>query len=430
MDIILRGGQIIDPFQGIDSVADILISGGRVAGYGLNMSRAGAEVIDVAGKAVVPGLIDMHAHLREPGFEYKEDIRTGTRAAARGGFTAVACMPNTQPVLDSGLLIAALRDKAVRTGLVRVYPIGAVTKGLRGGEMAELGGMRREGAVAFSDDGMPVLSAALMRCVLEYAAMLGVPVIDHCEEKSLVGDVGINAGRVAVLLGLRGMPAAAEDTMVARDCLLAGMTGGHVHIAHLSTAGAVEIVRQAKARGIRVTAEACPHHFTLTEEAVNDYDTNAKVNPPLRTAADVAAVRAGLRDGTIDVIATDHAPHAADEKEAEFSLAPAGISGLETAVPLVLTELVETGVLSMAEAIYKMTAAPARILGLAGGSLRVGAAADITVIDRAAAETVDPAAFASKGRNTPFAGRAVRGLPFLTMVGGRIVMRDRQLIAE
>lgn len=430
MDIILRGGQIIDPFQGIDSIADILISGGRVAGYGLNMSRAGAEVIDVAGKAVVPGLIDMHAHLREPGFEYKEDIRTGTRAAARGGFTAVACMPNTQPVLDSGLLIAALRDKAVRTGLVRVYPIGAVTKGLRGGEMAELGGMRREGAVAFSDDGMPVLSAALMRCVLEYAAMLGVPVIDHCEEKSLVGDVGINAGRVAVLLGLRGMPAAAEDTMVARDCLLAGMTGGHVHIAHLSTAGAVEIVRQAKARGIRVTAEACPHHFTLTEEAVNDYDTNAKVNPPLRTAADVAAVRAGLRDGTIDVIATDHAPHAADEKEAEFSLAPAGISGLETAVPLVLTELVETGVLSMAEAIYKMTAAPARILGLAGGSLRVGAAADITVIDRAAAETVDPAAFASKGRNTPFAGRAVRGLPFLTMVGGRIVMRDRQLIAE
>ncbi|MGI5838398.1 MAG: dihydroorotase [bacterium] len=430
MDIILRGGQIIDPFQGIDSVADILISGGRVAGYGLNMSRAGAEVIDVTGKAVVPGLIDMHAHLREPGFEYKEDIRTGTRAAARGGFTAVACMPNTQPVLDSGLLIAALRDKAVRTGLVRVYPIGAVTKGLRGGEMAELGGMRREGAVAFSDDGMPVLSAALMRCVLEYAAMLGVPVIDHCEEKSLVGDVGINAGRVAVLLGLRGMPAAAEDTMVARDCLLAGMTGGHVHIAHLSTAGAVEIVRQAKARGIRVTAEACPHHFTLTEEAVNDYDTNAKVNPPLRTAADVAAVRAGLRDGTIDVIATDHAPHAADEKEAEFSLAPAGISGLETAVPLVLTELVETGVLSMAEAIYKMTAAPARILGLAGGSLRVGAAADITVIDRAAAETVDPAAFASKGRNTPFAGRAVRGLPFLTMVGGRIVMRDRQLIAE
>ncbi len=430
MDIILRRGQIIDPSQGIEFVGDLLVSGGRVAAIGLDLARAGAEVIDVAGKAVVPGLIDMHVHLREPGFEYKEDIRTGTRAAARGGFTAVACMPNTQPVLDSGLLIAAVRDKARRSGLVRVYPIGAVTKGLRGEEMAELGRMRREGAVAFSDDGMPVLSAEMMRCALEYAAMLGVPVIAHCEEKSLVGEVGINSGRIATRLGLRGMPAAAEEVMVARDCLLAGMTGGQVHIAHLSTAGAVEIVRQAKARGIRVTAEACPHHFTLTEETINDYDTNAKVNPPLRTAADVAAVRAGLRDGTIDVIATDHAPHAADEKETEFVLAPAGISGLETAVPLVLTELVEQGVLTLMEAMHKMTVAPARLLGLAGGTLRPGAAADITVIDRAAAETVDPAAFASKGRNTPFAGRSVRGLPVLTMVGGRIVLRDRRVIEE
>jgi len=430
VDIILRGGRVIDPGRNLDIVGDIWVHDDRVAAVGPDLSRADAEIIDVAGKVVVPGLIDMHVHLREPGYEYKEDIRSGTRAAARGGFTAVACMPNTNPVLDSGILIAAVRDRAAQTGIVRVYPIGAITKGSQGQELAELAGMRQAGAVAFSDDGMPVLNAEVMRCALEYAAMFAVPVIQHCEEKSLVGEIGINRGYIATVLGLRGMPAAAEEVMVARDCILAGMTGGHVHIAHVSTAGAVEIVRQAKAKGVKVTAEAAPHHFTLTEAAVDGYNTNAKVNPPLRTAADVAAVRAGLRDGTIDAIATDHAPHAADEKEAEFVLAPSGISGLETAVPLVITELVETGVLTLNEAIGKMTVAPARILGIPGGSLQPGAAADITVIDPAAAEVVNPADFASRGRNTPFAGRELRGMPVLTMVSGTVVMRDRRIVGQ
>lgn len=430
MDIILRGGRIIDPALDLDTAGAVWVKDGRVAGIGSDFHREGAAIVDVAGKAVVPGLIDMHVHLREPGYEYKEDIRSGTRAAARGGFTAVACMPNTNPVLDSGLLVASVRDAAARTGRVRVYPVGAITKGLQGAELAELAGMRRAGAAAFSDDGMPVLSAEVMRCALAYATMLEVPVIAHCEEKSLVGEVGINRGYVATVLGLRGMPAAAEEVMVARDCILAGMTGGRVHIAHVSTAGAVEIIRQAKAKGIPVTAEASPHHFTLTEEAVYGYNTNAKVNPPLRSAADVAAVREGLRDGTIDVIATDHAPHAADEKEMEFVLAPSGISGLETAVPLVLTELVAKGVLTLSAAIRKMTAEPARILGIPGGTLRPGAAADITVIDLAAAETVDPAAFESKGRNTPFTGMEVRGIPVLTMVNGNIVMRNRKVVGE
>ncbi len=428
MTILLKGGRIIDPLAGLDKVGDLLIRDGRIEAISSGIEDNDATVIDVTGKFVVPGLIDMHVHLRDPGYEWKEDIVSGTRAAARGGFTAVACMPNTNPVLDSEQLIAWVKKKSQKQGLVHVYPIGAITKGLAGQELAELGLMRAAGAVAFSDDGMPVMSAEMMRCAIEYAAMFDLPIISHCEDKTLVAEVGINRGYTATVLGLRGMPNAAEEVMIGRDIILAAMTGGRVHIAHVSTAGGVEAVRQGKARGIKVTAEACPHHFCLTEAETAGYNTNAKVNPPLRTAADVAAVREGLRDGTIDVIATDHAPHSRDEKEAEFTLAPSGISGLETAVGLVFTELVASGVLTVTEAIAKLTARPAALLSVPGGNLSVGAPADVTVIDPEREETVDPAAFLSKGKNTPFAGRRLKGMPVLTVVGGRIVMQDREVV--
>lgn len=422
MKLLIKGGLVVDPVDGKVSKKDILVVDGKIAGSGTNLSQSGAKVIDAAGRLVAPGLIDMHVHLREPGFEAKETIYTGTRAAARGGFTSVACMPNTNPVIDNAALVASLISSARSGGLVRVYPVGAITRGSRGEDLAEMGDMAGAGAVAFSDDGMPVMNSGLMRKAMQYARMLGVTIISHSEEKSLSAGGCMHEGYISTILGLKGIPACAEEVMVARDILLAEETGCRVHIAHVSTAGSVRLLKEAKTRGVRVSAEAAPHHFTLTDEAVMGFDTFTKVNPPLRTEDDVAAVKQGLADGTIDVIATDHAPHTAEEKDVEYERAPFGMVGLETAVGLVWTGLVNSGVLTPLQAITCMTLNPARILGIPKGTLETGADADITIIDPELAGEVDPARFASKGRNTPFAGRMLKGLPWLTMVGGRVVM--------
>ena len=430
MKLIIKGGLVVDPVAGSVLKKDILVVDGKVAGAGSNLSVDGAAVIDAAGRLVAPGLIDMHVHLREPGFEAKETIYTGTRAAARGGFTAVACMPNTNPVIDNAALVGSVINSARSGGLVHVYPVGAITRGSRGEELAEMGDMAEAGAVAFSDDGTPVANAGLMRRAMQYAAMLDKPLISHSEEKSLSAGGSMHEGRVSTILGLKGIPACAEEVMVARDILLAEETGCRVHIAHVSTAGSVRLLREARARGVRVSAEATPHHFTLTDEAVMGFDTFTKVNPPLRTEDDLAAVKQGLADGVIDVIATDHAPHTAEEKDVEYERAPFGLAGLETAVGLVWTELVATGVLTPLRAITCMTLNPARILGIPKGALAPGSDADITIIDPALAGVVDPAKFAGKGRNTPFAGRVLKGLPWLTMISGKIVMRGGVLLEE
>lgn len=402
--------------------ADVLIENGRIAAVGkaLGAGRK-APVIDAGGLIVTPGLIDMHVHLREPGFEYKETVASGTKAAVRGGFTAVCAMPNTRPVCDCAAVVECVLQRAQAAGNARVYPVGALTKESAGRELAALGEMRAAGAVAFSDDGNWVADAHLMRRAMEYASMLGAPVISHCEDKALSAGGVMNEGVTATVFGLRGMPAAAEEVAVARDIILAELTGCHLHIAHVSTAGSVGLIRAAKKKGIRVTAEAAPHHFTLTEEAVTGYDTNAKVNPPLRTQADVAAVVEGLADGTIDVIATDHAPHTVEEKETEFDAAPFGVVGLETAVGLVFRELVNKGVVGLPDAVAKMTVNPARILGLDAGRIEEGAVADITLIDPERKETVEPLNFVSKGRNTPFGGWELTGVPVGVVIGGRLI---------
>ena len=429
MSLAIRGGRVIDPANNIDTVADVLIEDGRIVSIGEH-SGAG-ETIDASGLIVCPGFVDIHTHLREPGFEHKETIESGTQAAARGGFTTVCAMPNTEPPTDSAGAVDFVLRRAAETGLVRVLPIGCVTRRREGKELAELAELARAGAVAFSDDGSPVADAGLMRRALEYAGMLATPVIDHCEDPALSGGV-MHEGWVATRLGLRGVPAAAEETMVARDIALAAETGSHVHLAHVSTAGSVELVRQAKARGLAVTAEVTPHHLALTHEAVLTgpaetpaglaYDTNAKVNPPLRSREDVAACVAGLVDGTIDCIATDHAPHAIQDKLCEFDAAAFGISGLETALALCLTALdIET-------AIQRLTVAPVRAIGLDRrieglGTLSPGAPADVALIDPAAEWTVEPELFASKGKNTPLAGRTLRGRVTATVYGGKVVWR-------
>ncbi len=427
MKLLIRGGTVVEPVDGRMLEQDVLLSDGRIAGTGRNLSAAGAEVIDASGKLVVPGLVDMHVHLREPGYEAKETLLTGARAAVRGGFTSVACMPNTNPVVDNAALVSYIKSTAAALGLARVYPVGAISRGSRGEELAEMGDMKKAGAAAFSDDGQPVADAGLMRRAMQYARMLGMTVISHCENKELSLGGTMHEGYVSTLLGLKGIPSSAEEVMVARDLLLAEETGCRLHIAHVSTAGSVRLVREAKARGIRVTAEVTPHHFTLTDEAVVGYDTSTKVNPPLRAAFDVAAVKEGLADGTIDVIATDHAPHTIEEKDVEYERAPFGMVGLETAMGLVWTELVVGGVLTPLQAVTKMTLHPARVLNIPGGTLGAGAPADITIIDPAASETVDPSLFESKGRNTPFAGRALKGLPWAAIVGGRLVMVERRI---
>ncbi len=424
-EILIRNGRIIDPSRRIDGIGSVLVRDGKIARVitGDADQPDAAVIIDATGLVVMPGLADMHTHLREPGYEHKETIRTGTLAAVRGGFTVVCPMPNTNPANDNPTVTAFILRKAADEGLCHVRPIGAITKGQLGKELAEIGLMHEAGCVAFSDDGRPVMNSLMMRRALEYAKRFSAPIISHCEDVELAEGGVMNEGALATHLGLRGMPAAAEDVMVARDCLLAGLTGGRLHIAHVSTKGSVEIVRRAKADGVRVTAETCPHYFTITEEAVGGYDTNARVNPPLRTEADVAAIREGLRDGTIDVIATDHAPHHWDDKNIEFDKAASGISGLETALALSL-RLVDEGVLSLAQLVDRMSLAPSMILGLPGGTLAEGADADITVIDPSREFTVDPERFASLGRNTPFRGWVLKGVAVLTMVGGRIVHRE------
>jgi dihydroorotase len=420
--VLLRGGRVIDPSRDVDQTADLLVQDGAIAAVGSGLAAPdGADVRDVRGRVVAPGLVDVHVHLREPGNEDVETIASGARAAAAGGFCAVCAMPNTDPVTDNQAAVGFIVRQAVRAGLARVYPIGAVSVGQRGERLSEFGELVGAGAVAVSDDGKPVASSHLMRTALEYARSFDIPVADHCEEPSLAAGGVMHEGLVSTRLGLKGIPAAAEEIMVGRDILLAGLTGGRVHLCHMSTRGSVDLIRRAKEQGIRVTAEVTPHHLTLTDAACERYDTHAKMNPPLREAADVAALREGLKQGVIDCIASDHAPHAYDAKEAAFDDAPFGIVGLETAFGVAHTELVVGGVLTLPLLIHRMSTAPAAAFHLPGGTLKPGAAADIVVLDTTATWTVDPAAFASKSRNTPFAGRALTGRAVLTIVGGRVV---------
>ena len=422
--ILIRGGRVIDPSRGSDGPADVLLLDGKVEAVGRYIPvPEEASVIDAAGKVVAPGLIDLHVHLREPGQEDLETIATGAMAAAAGGFTAICAMPNTDPVVDNQGSVGFIVGRAQRAGKARVYPIGAISLGQKGETLAEFGELVGAGAVAVSDDGKPVVSSHLMRTALEYARTFNIPVADHCEEPTLSRGGVMHEGIVSTRLGLKGIPAAAEEIMVARDILLAGLTGGHVHLCHMSTQGSVDLIRRAKAMGIRVTAEATPHHFTLTHEACEGYNTNAKMNPPLREAEDREAIRQGLRDGTIDVIASDHAPHHYDAKEREFDDAPNGILGLETALGLAISELVDTRLLTLPELISRMSTQPAQVFNLPGGTLAVGAPADVVVFDPTREWTVQPETFFSKSRNTPFAGRTLRGQADYTVVRGRVVFQ-------
>jgi dihydroorotase len=420
--ILIRGGRVIDPSRGTDEVGDLLVADGKVQASGRDLGRPDdALVVEAVGKVVAPGLIDLHVHLREPGQEDLETVATGAMAAAAGGFSAVCAMPNTDPVTDNQAAVGFIVSQAQRAAKARVYPIGAVSLGQKGKHLAEFGELVGAGAVAVSDDGKPVASSHLMRTALEYARTFGIPVADHCEEPTLAAGGAMHEGLVSTRLGLKGIPAAAEEIMVARDILLAELTGGHVHLCHMSTRGSVELIRRAKEKGLRVTAEACPHHFTLTHEACEGYNTNAKMNPPLREPEDREAIRQALRDGTIDVICTDHAPHHYDAKEREFDDAPHGIIGLETALGLAVTELVDTGLLSLFDLVNRMSAMPARIFNLPGGTLAPGASADVVVLDPTAAWTVRPEEFFSKSRNTPFAGRRLKGRAETTIVRGQVV---------
>ncbi|MCD6319954.1 MAG: dihydroorotase [Candidatus Desulfofervidaceae bacterium] len=423
MKLIIKSGRVIDPTQNRDEIGDILIENGVIKEIGQNIPAEGAEIIDAQNKIVCPGLIDVHVHLREPGFEYKETIETGVKAAVAGGFTAVCCMANTNPVNDNQEITRYIFKKAKELCLARVYPIGAVSKGLEGKELAPIGELKEAGVIALSDDGNPIYDSGFLRRALEYAKYFNLPIISHAEDKGLAPDGVINEGLMSTSLGLPGIPAVAEEIMVFRDIKLAELTGWHVHIAHVSCAGSVELIRQAKAKGIRVTAETCPHYFTLTEEAVKDFNTNAKVSPPLRTATDVKAVRKGLKDGTIDVIATDHAPHHPLEKETTFEDAPSGLIGLETSLPISL-KLVEEGFLTWSELINKMSCYPAKIFNLDGGSLKPGSVADVTIIDPEVSYRIDVNQFYSKGRNCPFHGWEVKGKVAMTIVGGQVVYRE------
>ncbi len=418
----IHGGQVIDPGINLDAPLDILIEGERIkALMNPNDDYPGVEEeIDASGKLVVPGLVDIHTHLREPGQEYKETIETGTRAAAAGGMTTVACMANTNPPNDTASVTRYILRKAAEAGLARVAPIGAVTRKLEGKELSEMADLAEAGCVAFSDDGWPIMNAEVMRCALEYAKGLGKPIIVHSEDLNLLRAGVMNEGQVSTELGLAGVPAAAEEVMITRDIILVRLTGAPIHFAHVSTAGAVELIRNAKKMELPVTAETCPHYFTLTDQAVRGYDTRARVNPPLRCENDVRAVKEGLADGTIDCIVSDHAPHARHEKDVEFDLASPGISGIETLLGLTL-RLVEDGTLSLIDALAKLTTFPARTLGLEAGSLARGAPADITIIDTEAVWKVEPEKFHSKGKFTPFEGMELRGRAVATIVGGKIV---------
>lgn len=419
----LKRCRLLDPRRGVDEETDVLVADGKVAEIGRGLARSGARVIEGKGRLLVPGLVDIHAHLREPGEEYKEDIASASAAAAAGGFTAVCAMPNTKPVNDCRAVTELVRNRAREVGGVRIYPIGAITKGLKGEALTEIGELVDAGAVALSDDGRPVMNAAIMRFALEYARGFGLTVVQHAEDLHLTEGGSMHEGACSTRAGLRGQPGQAEDVMVARDLALVELTGARYHVAHISTARSIELVRDAKRRGLPVTCEVTPHHLTLTDEACLGYDTSTKVNPPLRTARDVEAAIAGLVDGTIDAIATDHAPHSDVEKHVEYDCAAFGMIGLETALGLVL-RLVAQGKLDLRTAIERLTSGPARVLGLPGGSLEVGGPADLTLIDLDKAWTVDPAALRSKSKNTPVAGWELRGKAVLTVVGGRVIFDE------
>lgn len=423
--LIVKGGRVVDPATGTDGAFDVLIEDGRITRIGRDLPVDGAELFEVpAGGIVAPGLIDIHVHLREPGQEHKETVATGTRSAVAGGFTAVACMPNTEPVNDHAGITQFILKKAAEAGLARVYPIGAVSLGSRGEQLAELGEQKAAGCVAFTDDGRPVATALLMRRALEYAGMLGVPIIDHCEDPSLKGDGVAHEGFYASALGLRGIPGVAESLMVERDVSLAELTGAHVHIAHMSARQSIRAVRWGKERGVRVTCEVAPHHFTLTDEALEGpvkYDTNLKMNPPLRDTEDRDAMLEGIVDGTVDVIATDHAPHHADEKMVEFDRAPFGIVGLETCVSLVFDRLVHAGRISVTRMIELLSTNPAKVMRLPGGTLAEGAPGDLTILAPDMRMTIVAKELRSKSKNTPFDGWELRGGVAATIVGGRLV---------
>ena len=423
MPLLIKGSRLIDPAEGVDGAFDLLIEGGRVARVDRDIPpRGGDDVLDAGGLVAAPGFIDVHVHLREPGEEYKEDIESGTRAAAAGGFTAVACMANTDPVNDSSSITERILKRAREAAACRVHPIGAVSAGRRGERLTEMADQRAAGCVAFSDDGAPVRTAQLMRSALEYAGMLGVPILDHAEDMSLSGGRVMNEGAISTALGLDANPAASEDICVYRDIRLAALTGSRLHILHTTSGGAVGLIREAKNKEIGVTCEVTPHHFTLTDEEIQGFNSAAKMAPPLRSEADRQALIAGLKDGTIEAIASDHAPHYEAELQVEFDALPFGVVGLETAVSLALDRLVHSGSLTLAQMISKFTAGPAKILGLAGGSLRVGAPGDVTILDPEREYEVVPEAFESRGRNTPFGGMKLRGRAAAAIVGGKVVM--------
>ncbi len=427
--ILIQNGRVIDPSQGLDRVTNLLIADGRIAAYD-GQPGGDVEVIDATNRIVAPGLIDMHVHLREPGFEEDETIATGAAAALAGGVTSVACMPNTLPPIDSQAAAEFVVLQGQRARQANVYPVGAVSKARKGEELAGLGQLVAGGAVAFTDDGAPVASAALMRRALEYSRMFDRVIMQHCQVPELTTGGVMNEGFESTRLGLAGMPAAAEDIMVARDIRLAEITGGRLHIQHISTARSVELVREGKKRGVKVTAEACPHHFSLTDERLRTFDSNYKMNPPLRTWSDVEAVIEGLKDGTIEILATDHAPHAPEKKMRELDLAPFGIIGLETLVPITVTKLIDAGHLTWPEVIRKLTINPAQLLGIPKGTLRPGADADVTLIDPSIRWTIDPSQFRSKSRNCPFAGWEVRGRAHTVIVGGEVRYTLRGIIQQ
>jgi len=425
--ILIKNGRVIDPASNVDGVRDVLIENGRVTAVKSHVTLRRSPAIDAKGMLVLPGLIDMHSHLRDPGRPDKETIFSGTRSAAMGGFTSICCMANTSPVIDTPAAVKYVLSKAAEEGAVNVYPVAAITVGLKGEALAEMGLMREAGAIAFSDDGNPVADAGMMRKALEYAAQFGAPIISHCEEKGLAHGGSMNESALSTAIGLPGIPALSEEIMVARDIMLAEEFG-LVHIAHVSSAKSVELIRRAKRRGVKITCETCPHYFSLTEEAVRNYDTNAKVNPPLKSKKDVQAIIRGLKDGTIDVIATDHAPHNIEEKNVEFNRAAFGMVGFETALALALTNLAETKALKLKNLVKKFTVVPAQILNLNKGTLKVGSDADVIIVDPKAEWTVDPAKFASKSKNSPFGGFKLNGKVLYTVVGGKVVVKNGKLL--
>jgi dihydroorotase len=418
--ILIKGGRVISPAQKLDKTCDILIEKGKISAIGKGLDDKGADVIDAAGMVVTPGLVDIHVHLRDPGLEYKEDIASGTLSAVTGGFTAVACMPNTNPVNDNQTVTSHILDKAAKEGHCRVFPIASITKGLKGESLTEMGELKDLGVYAVSDDGRPVSNPQLMRRAMEYARPFDMTIVSHAEDLDLVGSGVMNEGPVSTELGLKGIPWVAEDAATSREAMLAEFTGAHLHVAHVSTKGSIDIVRQAKKRGVNITCEAAPHHFTLTDEAVRGYNTNAKMNPPLRSHEDREAVRQGIADGTVDAIATDHAPHHIDEKNVEFAIAMNGIVGLETALPLTL-KLVAEGLIDLPKAVELLSSGPARALNLPVGQLEEGGVADVTVIDPNLDWTVEAQELASKSKNTPFDGWQMKGAAVCTIVAGKIV---------